>query len=66
MELSQLEKDLIQLFKAYEMDKDEVIGTMLMLKNKDNQNQMYKWIENNTAATIEEVINEAERLYKNL
>ena len=66
MELSQLEKDLIQLFKAYEMDEDEVIGTMLMLKNKDNQKQMYKWIENNTAATIEEVINEAERLYKNL
>ena len=66
MESLQMQKDLIQLFKAYGMTKDQVIGTMLMLKDKKNQKLMMKWIKKNTAATIEEVITEAERLYKNL
>ena len=65
MVLSQLQKELIYLFKAYEMTEDEVIGVMLLLKEPSQQKAMMSWIESHTAATIDEVIQEALRLRDN-
>jgi hypothetical protein len=65
MELSELQKELILLFKAYEMTEDEVIGVMLLLKKPSQQKAMRTWIESHTAATIDEVIQEAVRLRDN-
>lgn len=64
MELTQLQKDLIVLFKAYEMTEDEVIGTMLLLKELSQQNAMKTWIQSHTSATVDEVIQEALSLCK--
>ena len=64
MELTQLQKDLITLFKAYEMTEDEVVGTMLLLKEAPLQIAMKNWIQSHTSATVDEVIQEALRLCK--
>ena len=62
MALSKLQKELIALFKAYEMSEDEVVWAMLNLREISQQKKMMVWIENNTAATNDEVIQEAMRL----
>ena len=59
MGLSKLQKELICLFKAYEMTEAEVIWCILFLKKVSHQRAMFTWIENNTTATSDEVIQAA-------
>ena len=59
MTLTQLQKDLIMLLKAYGLEMDETVGVILLLKETRHQEAMLTWIENNTSADQNEVIQAA-------
>ena len=59
MTLTQLQKDLIMLLKAYGLEMDETVGVILLLKETRHQEAMLTWIENNTSADQTDVIQAA-------
>ena len=64
MELTTLQKELVYLLKAYEIQQNEAVGVMLLLDTEEKQIKMYEWIELNTAATVSEVIEAAMHIHK--
>lgn len=59
MALTELQRGLMALLKAYELEEDEAVGVMLLLKETSHQEEMLTWIENNTSADQNEVIQAA-------
>ena len=64
MELTTLQKELIYLLKAYGMKQDEVVGVMLILDTEKKLNEMYKWIETHTSASLNEVMEAALQIHR--
>ena len=59
MALTELQRGLMALLKAYELEEDEAVGVILLLKETRHQEAMLTWIENNTSADQNEVIQAA-------
>ena len=50
---------LIQVLKVCELDEDEIVGTVLLLKTDEQAQKLIGWIDQNPTATTSEIIYQA-------
>ena len=55
---------LIQYLKAFELTEESIIGTMLLLPEDEEAQQMIDWLNDNSAATQNQIILKALELTK--
>lgn len=64
MALSDIQMTLLQYLKAFELTEESIIGTMLLLPEDEEAQQMIEWLDKNMGATQNQIIAKSLELTK--
>ena len=56
MELTQLEKDLLSGLKAFGVEKDEAVATMMFLQKEEEREELLDYMLNHLKATEQDIM----------